>query len=107
MLQQSHIQYVCACQCVSECVLPSTEALINVTIWLCVSGRLGVMDGKNAAANMWDGSKHYYTAITYSHPTIITTAIHTLCKRPQHTKVSSLHTILLFLMFPLRIEKEI
>lgn len=47
--------------------------------WLCV------MDGKKAAANMWDATKHCYTAITYTHPTINTSAIHTRCQRPPLT----------------------
>lgn len=55
-------------------MVPSGEALINVSIWWCVSGR--VMDEKKAVANMWDGTKHCYTAITYTHPTIHTRATH-------------------------------
>lgn len=57
------------------------------------------MDGKKAAANMWDGAKHCYTAIIYTHPTINATAIHTLCKRPQHNVVCAFKTTAALLVF--------
>lgn len=51
--------------------------------WLCV------MDGKKAFANILDGTKHCYTAITYTHPTINTSAIHFQCeKEPPHSAVA-------------------
>lgn len=55
-----------------------------MSIWWCVSGRLCVMDGKKAAANMWDGNKHCYTAITYTHPTINTTTTYTVQEATSH-----------------------
>lgn len=58
--------------------------------WLCV------MDGKEAAANMWDVTKHCYAAITYTHPTINTSALHTQCKRPPHCVYLTDNIILLF-----------
>ena len=44
--------------------------------------------GKKDFANMWDVTKHCYNAITYTHPTINTSAIHSQCKRPPDSAVA-------------------